>query len=257
MALLTIGWFSQSLNRQTTVQAVVPIEGRDEATPLPALYLLHGIMADHTQWLVGSRIAELARRWGVAVIMPAGDNSFYVDQEAANSYYGQYVGQELVAESRKLLPLSHDRRDTWIGGLSMGGYGAIRNGLKYADTFGAVVALSSALVIDRAIESTEDAEWAFARRQYFTSVFGDLGRLRGSDKDVEALAERVKTGGGALPRLYLACGTEDRLVEANRRYHALLTGLEIEHTYVEGPGGHDFAFWDSYIERALEWLRPL
>ncbi len=254
--MLTIDWFSESLSRQTAVQAVVPIS-RDLARPLPSLYLLHGIMADHTQWITGSRITELAERWGVAVIMPAGDNSFYVDQEEANSYYGQYVGHELVTQSRKLLPLSHERQDTWLGGLSMGGYGAIRNGLKYHEMFGAVVALSSALVIDRAIDSTDDAEWAFARRQYFTSVFGDLTQLRGSDKDVEALAERLKVNGGALPRMYLACGTEDRLVESNRRYHGLLSNLGIEHTYIEGPGGHDFAFWDLYIERALEWLKPL
>lgn len=161
MALLTIGWFSQSLSRPTTVQAVVPIEGRSEADPLPTLYLLHGIMADQTQWLVGSRIAELAQRWGIAVIMPAGDNSFYVDQEASNSYYGQYVGQELVTASRQLLPLSRKREETWIGGLSMGGYGAIRNGLKYRDTFGGIVALSKALVTERAIQSSDDVEWAF------------------------------------------------------------------------------------------------
>lgn len=78
------------------------------------------------------------------MVMPSGDNAFYVDQPKGHNNYGEYIGQELVRLTRKMFPLSRKREDTFIGGLSMGGYGALRNGLKYSDTFGAVIALSGA-----------------------------------------------------------------------------------------------------------------
>jgi S-formylglutathione hydrolase FrmB len=252
MAVTQVNFASDTLHHDATYWAVVPVENRER--PLRTLYLLHGIGGDETQWLFRSRIVSVAEAHGVAVVMPAGGHSFYVDRPSAFEWVGEYIGRELVAHSRSLFPLSTAREDTWIGGLSMGGYGAIRNGLKYHDTFGAVAALSSALVSYWASDAPEEAEWPFARRAYVTSVFGDPAGLVGSENDVEALAERFRGSAGQAPRLYLTCGTEDSLVAVNRRYRDHLTKVGIDHTYVEGPGQHDWTFWDSAIVDALKWL---
>jgi len=254
VALVNVSFFSNALMRQVNYSAIIPTDHPSFAGSLPTLYLLHGITGTHTSWILGSRIVQLASDHGVAVIMPSGDNSFYVDQEASQNYYGDYIGRELVSESRKLFPLSHRRDDTSVGGLSMGGYGALRNGLKYHHTFGAIIALSSALITERAVESTDEAEWVFARRSYLESVFGPLSQLEGSDKDVKALASRIFPLGNDLPRIYLACGTEDPLIDTNRSYRDHLERLGMKYSYVEGPGRHDWAFWDTYIDKALAWL---
>jgi putative tributyrin esterase len=261
MALIDVNFYSNTLMRNVTYKAVVPTDGpmypgmeQKEHKPFKTLYLLHGIMGDYTGWVTCTRIAQIAAKYNMAVIMPSGDNSFYVDQASSCNYYGEFIGRELVEETRKLFPLSTKREDTYIAGLSMGGYGAIRNGLKYHQTFGALAGLSSALIMEQALTSTEEAEWAFGKRSYYEAVFGDLSKLRGSDKDVEALIRKIVEEKKDIPNIYLACGTEDFLIEHNRKYRDFLISLNVEHTYVEGKGVHDWNFWDEYIEKVLKWL---
>ena len=146
MAYLQINFLSESLCRQTILNAVVPVGGK----PFKTLYLLHGLYGNCMDWLANTRIAYWAEARNLAVIMPSADNSFYTDNEKSFAMYGEFFGRELVDVTRELLPLSHRREDTFIAGLSMGGYGAIRTGLKYHKTFGAIAGLSSALITDDA-----------------------------------------------------------------------------------------------------------
>ncbi|MCL2839781.1 MAG: alpha/beta hydrolase-fold protein [Defluviitaleaceae bacterium] len=261
MAIAQVHFFSRSLSRQVTVNAIVPVGKfhmpdmpEREKKPFKTLYLLHGIFGNYTDWMVGTRIASWAEERNLAVIMPSGDNSFYVDHEKSGAMYGDYFGRELVEVTREMFPLSDKREDTFIGGLSMGGFGALRNGLKYHETFGAIAALSSALVLDNAVHSTNDTPTIIGRRGYYESVFGDLDKLLGSDKDPKALLTALKESGASIPKLYIACGTEDSLIEANRGYHKFLEDNHVEHTYVEGTGAHTWEFWDEYILKVLHWL---
>ena len=261
MALAQVNFFSKSLSRQVTVNAIVPV-GKfympgmpvREKKPFKALYLFHGIFGNYTDWVVGSRIAQWAEERNLAVIMPSGDNSFYVDHEKSGAMYGDFYGRELVEVTRELFPLSDKREDTFVAGLSMGGYGALRTGLKYHETFGAIAALSGALVLDGAVKSTNDTPTIIGRRSYYESIFGDLDKLMGSDKDPKALATAIKTSGAAFPAMYICCGTEDFLIDANRNFHQFLQENGAEHTYVEGPGGHTWEYWDEYILKVLDWL---
>ena len=261
MAQLQINFFSKCLLRQVTVNAVVPAAKMvfpgmpvREKKPFKTLYLLHGIFGNYTDWLTGTNIQAWAEDRNLAVIMPSGDNSFYVDHEVRGDMYGEFIGHELVEVTRELLPLSTARKDTFIAGLSMGGFGALRNGLKYCDAFGCIAALSSALVLERAVHSTYDDPSPIGRRGYFESVFGDLDALLGSDKDPRGLIERRIADRSELPKLYMCCGTEDMLINENRSFHQFLLDHDVAHTYVEGPGSHDWQFWNEYIEKVLDWL---
>lgn len=261
MAILDVNFFSNALARQVSYKAIIPVDGAvfpgrpaKEVKPFKTLYLLHGIFGDYTDWLIKSRIALFAEEHNIAVIMPSGENGFYVDHEACRSYYGEYIGKELVEETRKLFNLSHKREDTFIAGLSMGGYGALRNGLKYYNNFSAIAALSSALIIDDAITSTEEHPFVFGRKSYYEAVFGNVDNIKGSDKDLEAIIKNINNENGNIPRLYLACGTEDTLIEHNHKFRDFLISEKVKHTYEEGPGVHDWKFWDEYIEKAIKWL---
>ncbi|GAE29455.1 alpha/beta hydrolase [Alkalihalobacillus hemicellulosilyticus] len=260
MAMLQVNFYSKAMRREVTFNALIPLDtmempGRekDVQQPMRALYLLNGYTGSHTDWISFTRIRELSDKHRIAVFMPAGENHFYVDDEDKGALYGEYVGNEIVTYTRELFPISHRKEDTFIGGLSMGGYGAIRNGLKYAENFSKIIALSSALITYKAQNADTDFNDGIADYNYFRRVFGDLTKLEGSDKDPEALIKRVKDAKVEIPAIYMACGTEDFLLDVNHKYRDYLNAEQIDFIYIEGPGEHSWAFWDEYIEKAITW----
>ena len=129
MAWFQVNFFSVSLGRQVGVHVLLPAE---MPGPIPAtgsegagkqkfktLYLLHGYMGNANDWLINTPINELSQQYGLAVVMPSGDNGFYVDQPTSGVKGATYIGQELVEYTRKIFPLSDKREDTIIGGISM------------------------------------------------------------------------------------------------------------------------------------------
>lgn len=262
MAVLQVDFVSQCLLRTVTIKVILPVDkiakmnGEMPYTPekFKTLYLLHGMLGNQTDWIDGTRIQRWAQEKNLAVVMPAGENRFYVDNPREGAYFGEYIGRELVEITRKMFPLSDKREDTFIAGLSMGGYGAIRNGLKYHENFSHIAALSSGLLMEDILASDNSPALPFMRRSYYESVLGDLSKLRGSDLDYEALILKLKEQNSDIPRMYLCCGTEDFLVEKNRKYGEFLKAEGVDVTYEEGPGAHEWEFWDTYIRKILDWL---
>ena len=260
MAIIEVNFISKCLMRTVTFNAIIPVDKfgpqaeNAEQKPLKTLYLLHGIFGNYTDWVNGTRIQAWAEANDLAVIMPSGENRFYLDDEKSGELYGEFIGKELVEFTRKLFPLSDKREDTFIAGLSMGGYGAIRNGLKYAENFGCVIGLSAALVHDTWKDADNSAPIFTFRRNYYEAIFGEYAKVKGSDKDPKALLLKLKEEGRPVPKMYLCCGTEDGLVTANRDFRDFLNENGVDLTYVEGPGKHDWVFWDTYIKKVLDWL---
>ena len=136
MALLQVEFRSQTLKRIVPFNVILPTE--KFKGPYPTLYLLHGLTDNCSAWLSNTRIRMWAEESGLAVVMPSGENSFYMDvlvKDGCLGDFGEYIGRELVEITREMFPLSDKREDTFIAGLSMGGFGACRNGLKYCETF--------------------------------------------------------------------------------------------------------------------------
>jgi len=259
MALIQINFLSKTLKKIVTFNALIPIDtieapGEEmiEKKTMKSLYLLHGYSGNYTDWVSGTRIQKLSEIYNIAVFMPSGENSFYLDDIDKGELFAEYVGSELVEFTRKMFSLSDKRADTFIGGFSMGGYGAIRNGLKYSDTFGRIIALSSAIITKRIAGISRDYKDTVADYKFYTRVFGDLNQLLGSDKDPEALIIDMKKKNVSIPKIYMACGTEDFLINENRAYRDFLISEDIDLTYEEGQGEHDWSFWDQYIEKAIK-----
>lgn len=259
MAVLEVNFFSQALLRQTTFRAILPCDKMyfdgvvRPQKPFKTLYLLHGVFGDYTDWLNGTRIQRWAQDRNLAVIMPSGENKFYVDHTKSSDQFSKFI-EELVFVTRNMFRLSDKYEDTFIAGLSMGGYGAITNGLKYNTLFSHIAGLSSALHIDTFAYAREDDPMPILRRSYLESVFGDLNQLLGSDKDFHTLAKNLAKQGAPLPKIYLTCGTEDDLMACNKVFRDELESLGYSVTWKEGPGGHEWDFWDRMILDVLEWL---
>lgn len=261
MALIQVNFLSKSLMRTVPIHVILPVDKltfpgmpQRKEKPFKTLYLLHGIFGNYTDWVSGTNIQRWAEEKDLAVVMPSGDNMFYVDQEAAHNYYGEFIGQELVEITRKMFPLSDKKEDTFIAGLSMGGYGAIRNGLKYHDTFGYIGGLSAAMLMDGLEARTNEHPFFIERRDFAESFFGDLSKVKESDKNPEWLVKKLLEAQAEMPKVYLACGTEDSLLEPNRKFRDFLKASGAEVTYEEGPGGHEWDFWNRYIKKVIDWL---
>jgi S-formylglutathione hydrolase FrmB len=261
MALIQVNFFSKSLMRTVPMNVILPVDKlvfpgmpKREDKPYKTLYLLHGVFGNYTDWISGTNIQRWAEEKDLVVVMPSGDNMFYVDQPKAHNKYGEFIGKELVDITRKMFPLSHKREDTYIAGLSMGGFGALRNGLKYNDTFGCIAGLSSALILEQISERTNDAPFFLERRDYAESCFGDASHIMESDMNPKWLVNKLTNENATIPDIYLACGLNDSLLSANIQFRDYLEELGVHVTYQEGPGGHDWDFWNTYIKKVLEWL---
>ena len=264
MAVFHVTFMAETLGRTVPLVVILPTDKvyfpgmprREEGKPYKTLYLLHGIIGDCTDWLYGTRIRRWAEEKDLCVVMPSGDNACYLDQPWAGNCYSEFIGRELVEFTRKTFPLSHRREDTYIGGLSMGGYGAIYNGMKFTDTFGAVIGLSSALVIDEEMPvEIPTPRFPLDKNEVKRTIYGpDLEETARSDKNPRVLVSRLLEENRELPALYMACGDEDFLKAKNDAFAAFLKEKGVEFTYETGPGAHEWDFWDTYIRRALEWL---
>ena len=144
----------------------------------------------------------------------------------------------------------------------MGGYGAIRNGLKNPDVFGGILAFSSALITDGISHMPDEPQPAPPGQgggmgmspSYFIHTFGKPSKIIGSDVDPKALASKLMESGGEKPKMYMACGAEDFLIESNRDLHKHLTDIGYEHYYVEGHGTHSWEYWQEHITKSLDWV---
>ncbi|MDO4621734.1 MAG: alpha/beta hydrolase family protein [Eubacteriales bacterium] len=262
MAFIQMNLFSDKLVRTVPVyvilpadKAVIPGMPKRPDKPFKTLYLLHGILGSHVDWTLNTRIQRFAEEHDLAVVMPAGENAFYVDQPKSHNLYGEFVGEELVELTRKIFPLSHKREDTFIGGLSMGGFGAMRNGLKYSDTFGYIVSLSGAYVVEGFPERDNSSPMFMETRDYAEAFFGDLDKVLESDKNPRWLIKKLKEEGKDIPKIFMACGQEDSLLGANESLRDYLIENDVPVDYFTGPGNHEWDFWETYIKKAIyEWL---
>ena len=219
--------------------------------PAKTLILLHGLTGTDTDWLYGGVAQEMAIQFNLAVFMPTTGNSFYLDRGYPGGNYASFIGEELPDYIRKVFGYCTGREDTIIGGLSMGGYGAIHLALAYPDTFSACIALSSALRIHNIATKGPEAERVMPEAMV-RDLFGDPDTILNSDKNPEYQFRMLKKEGKELPKIYLACGTEDDLLPLNRDFRHFLQKEEADFFYEEGPGIHNWTFWNEYLPRGLK-----
>lgn len=257
MAFLELTFHSNALQKNVPVSILLP-ENRKKAGPSGApegtyktLYLLHGLAGCHSDWIRKTAIERYADKHGIAVVMPGVDRSWYTDTAYGLNYF-TFVAQELPAVCRSYFKGMTDRReDNLIAGISMGGYGAMKVALTYPECYCGCASLSGALDITRRGGRPYSLpEW----QSIFGFTMETPEELEGSQHDVFALAKQNKQKQAQFPKLYLWCGTEDKLIEYNRRFHTHLTDLNIDHCYEESDGDHTWDHWDKHFPTALRYI---
>ena len=218
------------------------------------LILLHGYSGDCTDWLYCAPSHDYCTKYNLNIVMPTGGLGFYLDKAATGHRYCTFIGKDLIEYLRDTFNIALTKEDTFIGGLSMGGFGALHTGLAFPDTFGGIIALSSALITYEIHNFKPDSDPVMANYEYYTDTFGPLDKVRGSVNDPEYLFTKNVENGVKNPPIYLACGSEDFLIAPNRRMRDFLTEQKADFTYVEEPGVHDWAFWVPHAYSGLEYM---
>lgn len=259
MAWMQVEFYSNILQRTVPLQILLPADYTDPKANKrwKTLYLLHGFFGNCSDWVLMGDAQGVSNDYDLCVVMPSGNNDFYVNAPYGIRDSARFVSEELVDFTRRLLPLSHKREDTLIGGLSMGGFGTLYNALTYSEVFGAGIALSSALVLekDSLDDLPDEPNFMGVCKGYYQEVFGeDLSLLPDSDMHPRVAAEKMLAAGKPIPNLYIACGVNDMLKYPNRKLSKALTDMGIVHVYEEGPGTHEWNFWKLYLRKGLNHI---
>ncbi len=247
MAHITLNIYSEALGMQTSVEVIIPqrstqgeigTSNKESKGKYKCLYLLHGLSDDETIWLRRTSIERYASQYGIAVVMPNGAKSFYSDTKYGMKYY-TYIAAELPEIIEDMFNISPKREDRYIGGLSMGGYGAMKIALREEGRYYAAFALSPVADIHRP--------------NFAGIVWANLGDPVPDDADLFRLAtehnlDKVK------PKIYMTIGTSDSMHGDSVKLSEHFAALDYDFTYVETEGDHDWSLWDNTVQTAIKWM---
>ncbi len=238
MAIAHLNYFNKALKKEIGFYVLLP-DRQDKGGPYPTFYLLHGLSDDYTAWLRWTSLELYVRELPLLVVLPDGDRCFYCDLEDGPAYETALV-QDLVDFVDGYFPTIAEGRARVIGGLSMGGCGAMKIGLKYPERFCSVTAHSGVHALFH--NKTPDDIDPPLRKGLPTHEL-----LRKNDPFW--LAEQIDPDDA--PAIRIDCGLDDRLLQHNRRLHDHLTKLGLAHEYHEFPGGHNWPYWDEHVQQAI------
>lgn len=235
---------SKALQRRADITVYIPAVS-NTGHSLDVVILLHGVYGSHWAWAMNAGVHKTADRLiqqgkmrPMVLVMPSdglyGDGSGYLPHQTED--YEKWIVEDVIAVVREQITMVSKNSNFFITGLSMGGYGALRLGSKYPNVFRSFSGLSSI---------TE-----FSQMKIFLEE-GEYDKLTGLVTKQENVLDCMIANKEKLPDFYFDCGSEDILIEFNRKLHQSLKEKDIKHTYKENPGAHQWDYWRTYIEDSL------
>lgn len=244
MATFTGTIFSQVLEMRTGLSVVTPTRtDYDDPKPYRVIYLLHGLSDNHTCWSSNTQLTLFSDEYNVVFICPEVQRSFYADMKYGLRYF-TYIAEELPKICGRLFPISSKREDTFVMGLSMGGYGALKCALSKPEQYAGCGAFSSACDLQAILDGISPTQAAEAQGISGTEL------TLAKENDLFALAEECDKS-PLKPRIYMTCGTEDGLLPMNLKFRDFMANLDFDCTYQEWQGNHNWYFWNESLRRAL------
>lgn len=247
--------YSESLRMTTQLKVIFPDLSND-VTPIIegepcVLYLLHGLGGNAGEWTRFSKIEYYAKKYNFIIIMPEVQRSFYCDTAFGPNYY-TYVAEELPAICQRWLNVTKAREKTFIAGESMGGYGAVKIGLRNKKKYAAIGSLSGVLDFKRIVQDIMENRWEDISPREMVAVLGTDTVVKPEDDVLYLVKEAAKCAD--RPKLIQICGTEDFLYPDNQLFHNTVQEAGFKHTYMEWEGEHAWPFWDTAIQRVFQFF---
>ena len=248
----TVRFQSKLVNTTLPYNIILPSDyDTSKTTRYPVLYLLHGLTGHYNDWVQRTNIADYAADYRIIVVMPEGNDGWYTDSATTTTdKYESYILQELIPDVQQRYRTIEARYARAIAGLSMGGYGAIKFGLKSPSTFVFAASMSGAFGVTRLTEKEIPDRW-----QDSMKLFGATGsETRAANDLFELLRKLTAARVASLPYFYFDCGTEDSalIFPYNRELAALMSDKKIPHEFRELPGDHSWGYWDQQVQEVLQ-----
>ena len=245
MARIRYDFRSTVLSKDSGINLILPDDCTEDT---PVVYLLHGLNGCENDWLRNTSIERYAKKRKMAMIMPFGGKSFFCDMKYGEAYYS-FLADEVCPLMRRIFPITKKREKTFVAGLSMGAYGAVKLALDRSLDFAACAAFSGALDI-RERFSLGDKD------SLGVQIWGEdfLNVIPGSGDDLYELARRLERENRPKPWIIQACGTEDKRYHENTLFRRFIENRGYVYEYRERPGGHTWNLWDFWIQPALDFF---
>jgi S-formylglutathione hydrolase FrmB len=266
MAIYGVEYYSKTLNRNTKFFALIPNDISDKRKlkyncsynrKMKTLYLLHGYGGDETTFINTTPIMEYSFKYNIAIILPAGKNSYYLnnlkkDGTYLDKGYETFITKELIEFTRKSFNLSCDREDTFIGGMSMGGFGSIHSALSSPETFSKAIGISPALIIDNLVSN--EIDYTHGSKHFLQRIFGNFNKLQTSTINPKTLYERNEKNKLKNPSFYIAIGEDDFLLKGTQNFVEFLKKNKADLQYIKTEGNHNIDFLIKMLEPSIKWL---
>lgn len=249
----TIRFQSKLLNTTVPYNVILPADYETATTTrYPVLYLLHGLTGHYSDWVSRSNVADYAQQYRLIVVTPEGNDGWYTNSATIpTDKYESYILDELIPDVQQRYRTIEARYGRAIAGLSMGGYGAIKFGLKSPQTFAFAASMSGAFAIPRIPEKDLGP-----LGPVLTKLFGPAGSETRKANDIFDIVENMPAARiASLPYFYFDCGTEDPLptvFTSNRDLAKLMFEKKIPHEFRQLPGDHSWTYWDRQVRHVLE-----
>jgi putative tributyrin esterase len=236
---------SKLLMRTVSYRVILPSDYERSKERYPVIYLLHGLFGHYDNWTEKTALAQYAAQYQFIIVTPEGADGWYTDSvTVTNDKYESYIVKELIPEIDARYRTLTDRDHRAIAGLSMGGYGSIKFGLKYPEMFSLVGSFSGAL-------APLKTEAMASLRPSVISVFGSENDSTRTENDIFTMLPAAAKKKSLIPYIYFACGTDDPFLTTNRDFDTLLLDKKVPHEFRETPGGHSWTFWDQQVAEFL------
>jgi enterochelin esterase-like enzyme len=229
---------SYALDEDLTYLIYLP-PGYDASTRrYPTVYLFHGVAGDPTEWPsigipdAADRLITDGAIQPMLIVFPEADASYYVNGATTGRRWEDYLLLELVPHVDGTYRTLARPESRALGGLSMGGEGALQLAMRYPDMFGVAGghSPSSRLLFEHVAADVYGDEAYFRARSPFW------------------LAQR---GVGADVKLWIDVGDEDPWRWNARALHAALEAWGVEHEFNLFPGLHEGDYWIAHLEDYL------
>ena len=249
----TVRFQSKLVSTTLPYNVILPTDyDASPTTRYAVLYLLHGLTGHYSDWVTRTNVADYASQYRVIVVTPEGNDGWYSDSVTTSTdKYESYILKELIPDVQQHYRTIEARYARAIAGLSMGGYGSIKFGLKAPSTFVFAGSMSGAFGETRMSEQDAGASrWAAAIK-----LFGPLDSETRKANDLFSILKDLQPNRiGSLPFFYFDCGTEDspRIFTYNRELSTLMLEKKVPHEYRELPGDHSWGYWDKQVQEVLK-----
>ncbi len=254
---------SEKLNSEVKYSIYLPVGYEESSENYPVLYLLHGYTDNENTWIdmgwvdYASDLRALQNKNDkMIIVMPDGGLQWYLNHpNGKNNYEDMFVTEfiDYIDTNYKTIPRREKRA---IGGLSMGGFGALLYSMKYEKIFSACIAFSSAIRSDITIINLEQERFDYLYLPLYGKNIVGANRLSNhwTSNNPLNLAASISNEKLSNTSWYLSCGDDDILLPGNILLHNIFVEKNIEHEFIVDNGGHNWDYWRKHINEGLEFL---